>query len=141
MITGLSVEFGRELSGGREHDRVESGGPVGNPGREGIVGGSGEVADMNTAVIKVEVECFGFAFAEGECGCCFGGVGEAVQLGQVQGAVGVGDVAEDAAGADRGELLIITDQPDTRPAAESELNCGVEGEGVGHAGFVDDQQG
>ena len=30
--------------------------------------------------------------------------------------MGVFDVAEDAAGADRGELLIITDQPDTRTA-------------------------
>ena len=36
-----------------------------------------------------------------------------MQLGELQGAVGVFDVAEDAAGADRGELLIITDQPDT----------------------------
>ena len=45
---------------------------------------------------------------------CFGGVGEAVQLGELEGAVGVCDVAEDAAGADRGELLIITNQPDTR---------------------------
>jgi hypothetical protein len=30
-----------------------------------------------------------------------------VQLGQAERAVGLGDVAEDAAGADRGELLII----------------------------------
>jgi len=37
-----------------------------------------------------------------------------MQLGQAEGAVGVLDVAEDAAGADRGELLIISDQPDTR---------------------------
>jgi hypothetical protein len=96
---------------------------------------------MNPAVIKVEVECLWFAFAEGECGCGFGGVGEAVQLGQVDGAAGVGDVAEDAAGADRGELLIIADQADTRTASDGELDGGVEGEGVGHAGFVDDQQG
>jgi hypothetical protein len=50
------------------------------------------------------------------------------------------DVAEDAAGADRGELLIITDQPDAGTAIDSELHGGVEGEGVGHAGFVDDHQ-
>ena len=73
--------------------------------------------------------------------CRFGGVGEAVQLGELQGAVGVFDVAEDAAGADRGELLIITDQPDTRTTIDGELDGGVEGEGVGHAGFVDDHQG
>ena len=63
-----------------------------------------------------------------------------MQLGEVQGAVGVFDVAEDAAGADRGELLIITDQPDTRTASDGELHGGVEGEGVGHAGFIDDHQ-
>ena len=38
------------------------------------------------------------------------------------------------------ELLIIADQPDTRTASDGELDGGVEGEGVGHAGFVDDQQ-
>ncbi len=50
------------------------------------------------------------------------------------------DVAEDAASTDRGELLIITDQPDNRAATDGELDCGVEGEGVGHAGLVDDDQ-
>jgi hypothetical protein len=64
-----------------------------------------------------------------------------VQLGQVQGAVALLDVAEDAAGADRGELLIITDQAHAGTAADGELDGGVEEEGVGHAGFVDDHQG
>ena len=64
-----------------------------------------------------------------------------MQLGEMQRAVGLFDVAEDAAGADRGELLIITDQPDTRTAIDGELHGRVEDEGVGHAGFVDDQQG
>src|SRR5215211_2178104 len=137
MIAGLSVEFGDKLSGGGEHDRIESGGPVGNPSGEGILGGGGEVADMDTAVIKVEVECLWFAVAEGERGCGFIRVGEAVQLGQVEGAVGVLEVAEDAAGADRGELLIITDQAHTGTATDGELDSGVEGDSVGHAGFVD----
>jgi hypothetical protein len=66
MITGFPVEFGHKLSGGGEHDRIESGGPVGNPGREGIVGGGGDVTDVNAAVIKVEVQYLWFAFAEGE---------------------------------------------------------------------------
>jgi hypothetical protein len=56
-------------------------------------------------------------------------------------AVGVFDVAKDAAGADRGELLIISDQSDTRTPADSELDGGVEGQSVGHAGFVNDHQG
>ena len=63
-----------------------------------------------------------------------------MQLGQMQRAVGLFDVAEDAAGADRGELLIITHQPDTRTSIDGELHGRVEGEGVGHAGFIDDHQ-
>jgi len=55
--------------------------------------------------------------------------------------MGVGDVAEDTAGADGGELLIISDQSDVRAALDGELDGGVEGYGVGHAGFVGDQQG
>ena len=51
------------------------------------------------------------------------------------------DVAEDTAGADRGELLIISDQSDTPTAIDHELDGGVEGQGVGHAGFVDNHQG
>ena len=52
-----------------------------------------------------------------------------MQLGQVEGAVAMLNVAEDAAGADRGELLIITDQPDTGTATDGELDRGVEGQG------------
>ena len=63
-----------------------------------------------------------------------------MQFGELQDAVGVFDVAEDAAGADGGELLIITDQPDTRAAVDGEPDSGVEGQGVGHARLIDDQQ-
>ena len=95
---------------------------------------------MNTAMIEIEAECAGIAFPQRERGLCFGRVGEAVQLGKLQGAVNVLDVAEDAAGSDRGELLIITNQPNTRAAVDGEPDCGVEGQGVGHAGLVDDDQ-
>src|SRR5215204_7292998 len=95
---------------------------------------------MNTAMIEIEAESAGVAFPQDERGLCFGRVGEAVQLGELQGAVNVLDVAEDAAGSDRGELLIITNQPDTRPAVDGVLYGRVEGQGVGHAGFVDDDQ-
>jgi hypothetical protein len=37
-------------------------------------------------------------------------------------------------------LLIITNQPDTRTPSDGELDGRVEGQGVGHAGFVDDHQ-
>ena len=96
---------------------------------------------MHTSMIKIERQRLGVAFAEGEGGCGFGRVGEAVELGEVECAVAVCDVAEDTAGADRGELLIITDQPDTRTTMKSELDRCIEGEGVGHPGFVDDDQG
>ena len=66
MITGAAVEFGDKLAGGGEHDRVKSGRSVRNPSGERILGGGGDVADMNTTVIKVEVERRRFAFAEGE---------------------------------------------------------------------------
>jgi hypothetical protein len=63
-----------------------------------------------------------------------------MQLGEMQRAVGLLDVAEYAAGADRSELLIITNQPDTCTSIDGELDGRVEGEGVGHAGFIDDDQ-
>jgi hypothetical protein len=50
-----------------------------------------------------------------------------VQLGQLQRAVDLLNVAEDAAGADCGELLIITNQPDTPTSSDGELH----GEHVG----------
>ena len=140
MITGAAVEFSDELAGGSEHDRVQSNRSILNPSGEGIIGDLGEITDMNTAMIEIEAECAGIAVPQGERGFWFGRVGEAVQLGKLQGAVNVLDVAEDAAGSDRGELLIITNQPDTRPAADGEPDCGVEGQGVGHAGLVDDDQ-
>src|SRR5215218_1825838 len=95
---------------------------------------------MYAAVIKGKVECLWFAFAEGERCCGFGGVGEAMQLGEAEGAVALLDVAEDTAGADRGELLIISDKSHTCTATNGELDGSVDGEGVGHAGFVDDHQ-
>jgi hypothetical protein len=140
MLAGAAVQVGDQLAGRSEHDRVQSGRSILNPSGEGILGDLGEITDMNPAVIEIEAECTGIPFPQGERGLCFGRDGEAVQLGQVQGAVHVLDVAEDAAGADGGELLIITNQPDTRPVVESEPDCGVEGQGVGHAGLVDDDQ-
>src|SRR5215211_7234815 len=64
-----------------------------------------------------------------------------MQLGQVEGTLALLDVAQDTAGTDRGELLIITDKSDTRPESDSELDGGVEGEGVGHARFEDGGRG
>src|SRR4051794_30717293 len=109
---------------------------VGLPGVENTVEGGGGVADMDALPVEVEAERFGSAVSEGEGGGGFGGVGEAVQLGQPERAVAGLDIAKDAAGADRGELLIITDQPDAAAAADDERDGGVQGKGVGHPGFV-----
>src|SRR5215217_6613758 len=122
MRAGTGVEFGDEVPGGGDHDRIEPGRSIGNPRVERILCRGGEVAHVNAAVIKVEVECLWFAFAEGKRCSRFTRVGEAMQLGQAEGAVALLDVAKHAGGADRGELLIITDQADTRTAIDGELD-------------------
>ena len=74
------------------------------------VSASCRVVPGDPVVVEVEAEGFGVPVAQGEGGGGFGGVGDkSHDLGQVERAVGGGDVAEDAAGADRGELLIVTD--------------------------------
>src|SRR5215217_5869186 len=108
MRAGTAVEFGDQVAGGGEHDRIKPSRPVGNPSTEHILGRGGHVADIDPPMIKVEVERLWFAVAEGERCCRFGGICEAMELGQAERAVGLFDVAEDTAGTDRGELLIIT---------------------------------
>jgi hypothetical protein len=66
MIAGSSVQVGYELPGRGQHDRVESGSLVRNPSSESILGGFGEVSDMDLALSEVEVECSRLAVAEGE---------------------------------------------------------------------------
>src|SRR5215213_278973 len=78
MRPGTAVEFGGKLAGRGEHDRVKSGSLVRNPSSESILGGLGEITDMNAAMIEIEAECAGIAFPQGERGLCFGGVGEAM---------------------------------------------------------------
>src|SRR5829696_5410334 len=141
MITGSAVEVGDECSGGGEHDRVQPGGSVSNPRGEGVLGYLGEVADVHPAMIDIEPEGAQVTVAESEGGGCLGGIGEAVQFAELQSAVGVLDGAEDAAGTDGDELLIITNQRDTRPTVKGVFDGGVEGQGVGHPRLVDDDQG
>ena len=89
MGAGASVEVGDEAPGWGEHDRVEPSRSVGNPSAERIVSRGCPITDMNTAVIKVELQPRRVAFSDGERCCRFGGVGEAMQPGQAEGAVGV----------------------------------------------------
>jgi hypothetical protein len=84
-------------------------------------------SDVDTSPVEVEAERLGSAVAEGKGGCGLGRVAEPVQLTQPD-RTGAGlDVTKDAAGADRGKLLIITDQPDTATAGDDELHSGVQG--------------
>ena len=64
-----------------------------------------------------------------------------MQLSQAEGAVAMCDVTKHTTGADRGELLIIADHAYVRTPSDGELHGRVEGQGVGHPGFVDDHQG
>ena len=121
MGLGALVELGDEVAGGGEHERVEAVVAVVRPGGEHVLGEGGEVADVDPAVVEVEPERLGAPVAQGEGGGSFGGVGEPHQLGQVQRAVGGGDVAQDAAGADRGELLVVADEADLPAACGDEL--------------------
>ena len=141
MVAGALVELADQFAGGGEHDRIETAAAVGLPCREDVLGQRGQVADMDSSLVEVEAERFGSAVAEGDgCGA-FGGVAEPVQLCEPDRSVGVGDVAEDAAGADRGKLLVITDQPNIPAASDNEADRGVKGKGVGHSGLVDHRQG
>jgi hypothetical protein len=140
VVAGALVEAADKLAGRGQHDGVEALAAVVLPCVEDAVEGGGGVADVDALPVKVEAERFGLAVTQGEGGSGFGGVGEPVQLGEPDRAITGLDVAEHPAGTDRGELLIITDQPDTATAADDELDGGVQGEGVGHAGFIDDHQ-
>ena len=53
---GALIELGDEVARGGEHDRVLTGGAVGAPGLEEVVGHRGEVADVNAVVVEVETE-------------------------------------------------------------------------------------
>jgi hypothetical protein len=72
VAAGSAVEIGDEFTGGSEHDRVQPGGPVGNPRAEGVLDRLGEVADVHAAMIKVEPECARVAVAKCEGGSGFG---------------------------------------------------------------------
>ena len=95
------------------------------PGVEDGVDGGGGVADLDALPVQVEAEALRVGRREGEGGGGFGGVGEPVQLGQPDRAVAGLDVAEHTAGSDRGELLIITDEPDTAAMLHNEVDGGV----------------
>ena len=56
VVSGAAVQLGHQIAGGGKHDRVQPGRPVSGPRVEGILGGGGEVADVDATLIQVEVE-------------------------------------------------------------------------------------
>ena len=114
LVPGALVEPADQLPGRSQHDRIETTAAVGLPAVEDGVEGGGGVADVDALPVQVEAERFGSAVADGEGGDGFGRVGEPVQLDEPERAVAGLDVTQYAAGADRGQLLIITDKPNTR---------------------------
>jgi hypothetical protein len=140
VVPGALIEAADQLTGRGQHDRIEATVSVGLPGVENTVECGGLVADVDASPVQVEAERFGPAVADGEGGGGLGRIGEAMQFTQPDRAMAGFDVTKDAAGPDRSELLIITDQPDTATTADDERDSGVQGEGVGHPDFVDDHQ-
>ena len=137
---GAGVELRDQLAGGGEHHRVPAGGAVRGPRRVGLRGDGARVADVQPAVVEVEADPGRVARAQRERRGGFRGVGEAHHLGQGDRAGGLGDVAEHPAGADRGELRVVTDQPDAAAAVEHEIEDPGEVGGAGHAGLVEEHQ-
>ena len=66
MRPGTAVEFGDKLAAGGEHDGVKAGRSIDDASGERILGGGGNVADVDSIVIEIEVERRRCAFAEGE---------------------------------------------------------------------------
>ncbi len=141
MLAGANVQLGDQVAGGGEHDAVPVGGPVGRPGGEQVLDGGGLVADMNAVLVEVVAERGRVTGADGEGGGAFGGVAEPDHRGKRDRAVGLGQVTQDAAGGDRGELLVVADQPNRAAAADDPLDRRGEVGGGAQAGLVDDHQG
>ena len=143
---GAEVQLPDLGVGGCDQQRVQPRCAVGGPRGERLVGGRGGVADMDPAVVEVVAEAGRVAAAQGQGGGGFGAVRAAVRvaepahLGEGDGAVGALDVAEHPAGADRGELPVVADEPHRRAALAGVVDDGGEVERAGHARLVDDQQ-
>ena len=117
--------------------------PAAGVGGPGVVGGfaHGLVRTVAHAVaVEVVVEGLGSAVAQAEGGGGFVGVGEAVQVGELDGADVVGQQAQRAAGFDGGELGGVTEEADDGAAFAGVGGEPVEVAGAGHAGFVDEDE-
>ncbi|SKO61940.1 Uncharacterised protein [Mycobacteroides abscessus subsp. bolletii] len=95
---------------------------------------------MHALVVEIEAQGRRIGLAQRQTGGRFGRVGEPNHSRQGGGTGDMGDVAQDTAGTDRGELLIVADEHDGGTAAARMGDEGIEVQGGGHACFVDQDQ-
>ena len=79
------------------------------------------------------------AVAEEKGGGGFGGVGEAVQVGELDRPDVVDDQPERSAGLDGAELAWVADEPDSAPRSRARWSASLQVQGAGHPGFIDEQ--
>ncbi|SHQ63950.1 Uncharacterised protein [Mycobacteroides abscessus subsp. abscessus] len=138
---GALIEFGDRRSGGRQHDAVDALIDVGTPRGVGHVRGGRIGADVHALIVEIEAQGGRIGLAQRQTSGRFGRVGEP-NNGRQGGCPGdVSDVAQDTAGTDGGELLIVADEHDRGAAAACMGDEGIEVQGGGHARFVDQDQG
>ena len=138
---GGLVQSCDEIAGGRQHQALAAIRPFGHPGAEDLAEAGVDVSAVHAVVVEVEPEGGSVTGTQVEGGGCLDRVGEPDDLLEAYGAVRAGDVAQDSAGADRGELLVVSDEPDPGASVAAGGDDSVEGGRVGHAGLVDDDDG
>ena len=94
---------------------------------------------MDAIVIEIEGERRGLAWLGSDDAAASAGLVKRCSSPRCS-AVGLFDVAEDATGADRGELLIITNQPDTPTTSDHRWTAVSRVRVSAMLGFIDDQQ-
>ena len=134
------VERPHQLPRRSEHHAVTSARALAGPRIEYLVGTGDCIADVDPVVIEVEAKSRRVAVAQIEGRLGFSWVGEADQLVEVERAVGGGDVTQYAAGTDRGQLLVVPNEPYDGTTIDGVRDDPVESEGVGHAGLIDHHQ-
>lgn len=98
------------------------------------------VADVDASLVEVEPERSRASLPQRQRRGRLHRVGEADHLSEPHRAVLGVDLTQHAAGLNRGELVVVADQPDAAAAADDERHRGLQGERVSHARLVDDHQ-
>ena len=109
------------------------------------VGRKSGVPDVDASPVEVVLERRRFAAPDAERRGGLVCVGEAVEFSEAdrrpQSRALLGQVAEDAARGDRGQLLVVSDQADAAASLEYMVDDGGEVLGSHHRGLVDDDEG